>query len=212
MDNIDKYKTTQTFFLSIYNQASMIEREYSDFIIKPPEGIYRVGDIYPCIQNNKRYYYQRKIKNHQTITAQVVDFNTITDTVFDENGNIVLTSFVMKNKEQYLKNLPTVPAIGLIIVELLIKRFIESISPWTKHSTYNSKITNCFTSEGVDLFVSGQLDLICNSLYSQVNDFIGNDTWHVYFVKFVGLDLMIEKTRDFRVIQWEEDHGHEYCR
>lgn len=212
MNNVDSLRTTQTFFLPVFNYAILIERQYGDFIIPAPVGIYKVGDIYPCIQNNKRYYSQKISKTNQCNSCLVTDINKVNDTIIDESGNLVIPAYVMKNKEQYLRNEPTVPARGLMIVELLVKRYIESISPWVRHSTYNSKILNHFKPEGIDLFNSGEIDLLCNSLFAQVSDFIGLDVWHIYFVKFMGLDLLIEKSRDFRVVQWEEEHGHEYPR
>ena len=202
MNSVDHLRTTQTFFLPVFNYAVLIEREYGDFIVPAPEGIYRVGDIHPCIHSNKRYYSQKLTKTNQYISAPVTDINLVNDTIIDETGNVILPAYVMKNKEQYLRNEPTVPARGLLIVELLIKKYIESVSPWVKYSMYNSKIASYFKPEGVELFYNGHIEALCESLFAQVCEFIGNDVWHVYFVKFMGLDLMIEKTTDWRILEY----------
>ncbi len=210
MNTIDNLRTTQTFFLPVFNYAFLIEKQYGELIIPPPVGIYRVGDIYPVITNNKKYYSQRVTKNNQFITTPITDLNSVTDTVLDEIGNVILPAFVMKNKEQYLRNESTVPARGFMIVELLVKKYIESLAPWSKYSMYNSKLASHFKPEGSDLFNNGQIENLCKSLFMQVADFVGDDVWHIYFVKFIGLDLIIEKTIDYRISQWEQEHGHEY--
>jgi hypothetical protein len=212
MNSLENLQTTKSLILPIFHYAMLIEYQYSDFIVPIPPGIYRVGDIYPCIQNNRKYYSQKALKNDQYVTTIVTDINAVTDTILDEGGNVILPAAVMKNKAQYLRNEPTVPSRGLMIVELLIKRYIDSISPWMKYSMYNSKILSHLKPDGVDLFNNGQLETVCDSLFMQLNDFIGRDVWHLYFTKFIGLDLLIEKTRDYRIMQWEEEHGHEYSR
>lgn len=213
MNSIDNLKVSQTFFLPIFNYALLIERQYGDFIIPPPPGIYRVGDVEPVIVNTKRYYSQKITKNNHCVSTPITDFNSVTDTVIDEIGNVILPSFVMKNKEHYLRNEPTVPSKGLMIVELLVKKYIESISPWCKHSMYNNRLLNHFKPEASDIFNDGQIENLCESLFTQVSNFIENDIWHVYFVKFMGLDLVIEKTQDWRIIEYyrlTEERNNDY--
>lgn len=198
----DLLRTTQTYFLPVFNTAVILENHFGDVLIPHAKGIYKVGDIYPSIIPGKQYFSQKLNKLNQSITTPVTDLNKVNDTVVDEIGNIVIPRAMMLNKESYLRNEPTVPTRGLILVELLVKRYIESITPYVKYSMYNNKIISNFKPEGVELFVEGHIDEICKSLYAQINTFIANDVWFIYFVKYMGIDLIIEKSTDWRICEY----------
>lgn len=199
MNNLDLLKTSQTCFLPVFNYAVMIEKQFGDVMMPAINGIYKVGDIYPSIISGKQYYSQKINKLNQCITTPVTDFNKVNDTIIDESGNVIIPRGMMLNKENYLRNEPSVPSRGLILVELMIKRYIESVAPWVKYSMQNNKIISNFKPEGVELFTDGHIDKICDSLFAQISSFMGNDVWHIYFVKYSGLDIVIEKTIDYRV-------------
>lgn len=213
MQDFSALKTTQTCFLPIYHYAVMIEHQYEDLLIPNKLGIYKAGEIEPCIVANKSYFSQSidKISGCYQRKA-IVDFNKETNTVTDEIGTTIISSTMMRDKEHYLSNIPTVPARGLLIIEMLIKRFIESVTPWSRNSSFSNKLVSQFKINGSEILNEGHLDKICESLYSQLSEFIGHDVWHIYFVKFSGVDIIIEKTLDFRIQQWEQEHGHEYNR
>ena len=204
MNNLDLLKTSQTYFLPVFNYAVMIEKQFGDVMTPSAKGIYKVGDIYPSIIPNKQYYSQKINKFNQCITIPVTDFNKVNDTIIDESGNVIIPKGMMINKENYLRNEPSVPSRGLILVELMIKRYIESINPWVKYSMQNNKIISNFKPEGVELFTDGHIDKMCESLFAQISTFIANDVWHIYFVKYSSLDIIIEKSIDWRI--------HEYYR
>ena len=202
MSTPDPLRVTQTFYLPIFNYASMLERQFGEFLLPPRVGIYKIGEIYPCIEPNKLYYSQKLNRNQTYTTTPITDINTVTDTVTDEIGNVIIPLNMMKNKTQYLRNEPNVPVRGLIIIELLIKKYLESIAPWVKHSMQHGRIVSNIKPEHHAVYTDGHLEKTCESLFLQVSDFVGNDTWHIYFVKFVGIDLVIEKTIDYRVHDW----------
>ena len=210
MNNLDLLKTTQTCFLPVFNYAVMIEKQFGDVMIPAAKGIYKVGDIYPSIIPGRQYYSQKINKHNQCITTPVTDFNKVIDTIIDESGNVVIPRGMMLNKENYLRNEPSVPSRGLILVELMIKRYIESIAPWVKCSMQNNRIISNFKAEGMELFTDGHIDKLCESLFAQISTFMGNDVWHIYFVKYSGLDIVIEKSIDWRVHQWMQEHGNDY--
>jgi hypothetical protein len=202
MYNPDLLKTTQTYFLPVFNTAVILENHFGDVLVPHAKGIYKVGDIYPSIIPSKQYFSQKINRLNQSVTTPIIDLNKINDAIVDEMGNIIIPRAMMLNKESYLRNEPTVPARGLILVELLVKRYIESISPYVKYSMYNNKIISNFKPEGVELFVDGHIDKMCESLYAQVSTFIANDVWFIYFVKYMGIDLIVEKSTDWRICEY----------
>lgn len=212
MPHTDLLKPTQTFFLPIFTYAVMLERQYGNLLKLPEPGIYKLGEMYPCIIPNKLYFSQRVDKHNKFVTLPITNFNKVTDAVVDELGKLIIPASIMKNKDQYLSNTPSIPVRGLILIKLLIEKHIEMICRWTNHSTYDNKILSHFKNGGYELYNEGHLDKICESLFRQINDFIGNDEWHIYFVKFSGLDIVIEKAIDWRVYEWTREHGHKFNR
>ena len=210
MPHSDLLKVTQNFFLPIYSHAVMIENQYGDFLKPPEQGIYKAGELFPSIISTKHYFSQRIDKFNRPVLTPITNFNKVTDAVVDEAGNLIFPFTVMKNKEKYLTNHPTVPSRGLLLIKLMIEKHIESICRWNRYSTFNNKILAHFTNEGYEIYNEGHIDKICESLFMQLNNFIGLDEWHIYFVKFIGLDILIEKTIDYRVYEWTREHGDSF--
>lgn len=201
MSHNDLLNPTEVLFLSIYNQAVIIDREYSQFLEPPIEGIYKIGEIYPTIQLGHNYYEQNQTKAGIT-TVLIKDFNTVTGNVLDEAGNLLLTSNMMRNKLNYLKNSPTVPSRALMIVHYLIQNYIDIRCAHSRRSSAANQVLRNILPQHQDIFYDNHLENICSSLLEQVIQFIKNDTWFIYFVKFTGLDLVVQKTCDYRVYEW----------
>ena len=187
--------------LAILPYASIIEQTYSDYLLPPKQGIYKFGDLKPSIYNNRMYYVQQKMGN-TVIRVPVTDFNTVEDTIVDEMDRIVIPSFMMKQKTKYLFNTPTIPARGAEIIKLLIEHHLASTSSWANKGNYIEKMCSFFKPENSEIVEELFLQRLCESLLCQVSNFVGNDSWNVYFVKFLGLDLCIEKCIDYRIYDW----------
>lgn len=215
MSILDLLKPTEIMILSIYNQAVMIESQFGEMLEPAKKGIYRIGEVRPCIDLTKTYYTQKTVVEMGITVSratQITDFNSVKDTVIDENGNIIIHSGIMANKNRYLSNTPTVPSRGILIIEFLVNIFIDSFSNRGKYSaSHKNKILSMVKPEYRSIVEDGVLENLCESLFVQISNFIKNDVKHIYFVKLTGIDLLIEKTIDFRIYEWELQHNPE-CR
>lgn len=185
--------------------ADLIEKQFSDLLLPPAPGIYRVGDIQPLLDARRQYFVQ-KIVDGRIQQNPITNFSEVEDSVVDETGKLVISAHFMKNKQKYLSNQPTIPARGLEIVRCMIDDHIAKINPWAKSQGYYNRLCGFFSSrEAVIEIVDGYLlESLCSSLITRVNQFIGNDEWNIYFTKVHAVDLKIDKHIDFRIYDWTQ--------
>lgn len=183
----------QSCIISITEYAALIERIYKDILKPPRKGIYKLGELHPTIYDNKRYW---TIKDGAIFP--IGDFESTTTPVIDEDGNVILSKYIMTNKRKFLSASPTLPVIGSAVIKALIEYHISTISPWTKTNGYKTKLLSLFN----DYVDEDHLIDLCISIIQQINSFIGDDEWNIYFVKFIGLDICIDKSIDYRIYEF----------
>jgi hypothetical protein len=183
--------------------AQLIEQQFNDVLFPPREGVYRLGDVSPVLFANKRYFVQRKMDG-RIVLEPITDLSKVEESIVDEEGNLILSGHYMKNKQMFLSNQPTVPSRGIEIVKCLIDEHLAKISPWSKSQGYRQRLNSYFKNAAAvhEIVEDGFLERICESLIMSVNDFIGNDVWNMYFTKVVAVDLLIEKSIDYRIYDW----------
>lgn len=186
-------KPIQSCIIGITEYAALIERIYKDSLKPPRKGIYKLGELNPIMHNDKRYY---TLVNGTSIP--ITDFENTTTPVIDENGDIVLSEYIMKNKRKFLSDAPVLPIIGSTVIKALVEYHISTMSPWTKSNGYKTKLFSLF-KEKID---EDHLLTLCLSIIQQVNTFMSDDEWNIYFVRFIGLDICVDKAMDYRIYEF----------
>lgn len=200
-ERIEKMTPIGFLILNIMPYASIIEQTYAEHLMPPEPGIYKFGELKPAIYNNKNYYTQQK-QGDRVVRVPVTDFNLIEDTVVDDMDRIVVPAYMMRNKRKYLFNEPAIPARGAEIIRLLIENYFARISPWARAGNYTQKMCAFFKPDQSDIVEELFLERLCESLLCQIQDFVGQDIWNIYFVKFMSLDICVEKSIDYRIYDW----------
>lgn len=210
-------QTTEKLLLSSLANAVLIEQHFGAFLLPPPQGIYKNGEVDPCIINTEPYFFEddkSKFYTDKTFfqfsgksLQPISDINSVTSNVYDKLGRIIIPEFMMKDKERFLSSTPTVPYRGVILVELLIRNYIDSISNIPGKKSYAGRIERHVDPRFVDHTVIDSLEVICKSLFLQVEQFIGDDLWHIYYVKRIQFDIIIEKTIDYRIHYYNTQHN-----
>lgn len=183
--------------------AELIEQQFEHLLRPPIEGIYRVGDITPILYANKRYFIQRKV-NNSIVLEPITDFSKVEESIVDDSGNLILSAHYMKNKQMYLSNKPSIPTRGLEITKCLVDEHFANISPWAKSQGLKQRLYSFFKDRetGIQVVDEGFLERVCESLMIKINDFIGNDVWNIYTTKIIAVDMLIEKSIDYRIYDW----------
>jgi hypothetical protein len=209
MSSISEFLTPTGFIiLNIGDIASYIERRYGHHIVAPEQGIYIYGQKKPTLKNGVRYII-KSVKDPQEQQKILQDINdpALNENykILDESGNEVISSAILKNKQQLLSSYPSFPVVGMEIAKLCIEYYVSKRNIFTNNSHYlinsiDKKFLLNAPEELAQIIID---DIVFESVYQQVNQFIDKDVNHVYFFKLTGLtDLIIEKTIDWRAYQW----------
>ena len=197
----DLLKVTGITCIQISTYAQLLENQFGTFLKPDLQGIYVVGEIYPRIVNNRKYFeYNTNIPNKSL--SIITDFNLVKNAVVDEKYDLVVPKYMMADKEKYLSNTPTIPARCYILIDLIIKNHLDLVSQISNRRPNSNRILNILKDECQDVYEDGYLTRLISPLLDQVDNFIGANTWHMYFSKIVGLDIHIERTCDYRIYEY----------
>lgn len=199
--------TNASLLLSLNDISNYVEKKYNNCLAFPSPGIYKHGDIFPTLINGHQYFVLND--KDKTYTKKVLeDINKLIDGdyVVDHKGNILLTVRDIQNKYTYLSDSPTVPTVGFDVIKLLIEYYITNKNTYTNESRNikHSLIRKISARDKESIFEELLSDQYIKTLFNNIDQFIGRDIYHVYFLKRVSIsDLLIEKTIDWRAYQWE---------
>lgn len=194
---------TASLVLSLTDNLFELENRLEGCTYKPTPGVYLINTLEPIIEAGKPYYTSKGLINQTPIIGN--ELAEINDDVFDENGNVVISKHIMLNKNAILKNHPSVNTALFKIARLLIEDYINSKCPIFNVNN-NNKITRYLVPEAMHLYESGEINNYMYVIYDIIDRFIGKDVYHIYFVRTVGLDLIIDKVVDYRIYQWTKQH------
>ena len=190
---------TSSLLLPVLNIANAIEACHGQYLLHPQEGYYLPHSLEPI---PSELYIVNKTKT--ALIPYTGDIRKLTCSIYDKYSNVVASDSIMKEQEKYLFSTPKLPVQGLKMVKALVENRIECFLPWVQYQTSRRYIYNLLKSSDVDIFENGSLDRLMESIYQMLDDFIKRDIWFIYFIKYIGLDLIVEKTIDFRVKEWHE--------
>lgn len=215
--NFQDIQTTERHILSSLASAVLIEQQFGSFLLPPPVGIYKQGEVDPCVTSSGAYFYEQEQGAFYTDKSffqfngksiqPITDINIVQSNVFDRAGKIVIPAYMMLEKERYLSPTPTVPYRGVILVELLIRNFLDSISNIPGKKSYGGRIERHVDPRFINHDVIDTLEVICKSLFMTIEQFVGDDLWHIYYVKRIQFDIVIEKTIDYRIHYYNTQHN-----
>ena len=207
-DSLENIKVTGLLCLDVTQLAYQMNNRFAEFMKPDKEGIYVNGEINPRLVLNKQYK-EMVIVNGKPTYIPFTDINNITNPIVDENEIVVIPKYMMMDKKKYLFNYPTIPARFYHLIFELIKYHISMVSQIPTFRAQSKNIYNLLKDDVVDLngvsidiFESGHIGRFCDMLLQEIDIFIGNDNWHLYFTKFNGKDIYIEKTEDYRVREY----------
>lgn len=103
------------------------------------------------------------------------------------------------------------------IAELIVAMYLDQLSNFSKWSPNQG--TDEYYEDQIVKMVSGWSDLkvehqnrffneVLRPAYEEIHDWIlrfenDSDHWHLWYVRRLGLDVIVEKGPDFRIVDWE---------
>jgi hypothetical protein len=196
----------KTLILDPLPLATRVEDEMRLYIVPAESGLYLRGSKKPAIIPGNRYFCKSKNQEKSNRLVAIYDVSDITGDVYNEFGEIVLPF----RKKEFVSNEPLVPVRGLNIVYNYVEKVLNDRSEWVRSrrihdlKSYLSEFIKPEYQEAADIY--DHIHELLIDLRIDVNQFVGDDKWVMHFCKFVGNDICVEKTIDYRVYSWSREH------
>lgn len=208
--DINDLEIEATITLNVEDCASYIESYCADNLLPPPKGIYSNSRIEP-VMTDGGYYYTIEMRGLDTVRAPVSDLDKVRkglSVYTDINGrdSVVVTALQLQNKERCLSTLPIRPYRGVKIVEHLITNQIDSFIKYRKGSKdlyhgVSGHLSTKTTPEELESLM-GAIKEQYADVRLMIQEFMGKHDWNLYFIKFKGGTVTIQKSIDWRAYDW----------
>ena len=216
--------------IPISDYAVHIEDDLREYLVEPIEGVYFRGSKNPFIkgpvQNLKEAGYTQKIysQTHSVpVHVPLIDVAQIVGDVFNKDGEMVLKAPREGFRASDFHYRPMVPSIGLHIVKEYADNVIDNHVKWRDKVDgfhrlldryikgtdryYITDIAKPLTDnvdEALSVFCEERIRSVLGHLADDLARFVNTDPWHIYLTQpRRNSDLMVLKTKDFRVAEWE---------
>jgi hypothetical protein len=203
-DKVLSLETTSSLILGLSDSMYLVEGliNLTGAIRNEFKGIYLFNSSTPLIKENTKYY-----ANFVLLEDPINQIPDLRCAITDDENNVVIPEFVMLNQSKFLRGYPKHNLHALMLIIKLIEDELVRVCPFAinDESRVDPTIIDYYFNPRVqDIIASGKLEDICHPIISIMSEFIGNDNYHIYFVK-VNEDeatLTINKTIDHRIYEW----------
>ena len=212
--NLDEVlgKAESVLVIDVLQHAMCLSEEVQQTMEPPEEGLYVIGGIEPLVSTKKTYHYRSEYEQRLSI----VDFKGIfkqNEDILDHEGNLVISARDLKLKKKYLTFTPNLPVTAVKVGIAVVMKFLNSLNRHTRTQNPIYRLNRFIKSECQDWVDREEYDHAFESLLDEVSNFVGKDTWHIYFCRVRGTTLMVEKMIDYRIYKYYEqlfsDNGDE---
>ena len=128
----------------------------------------------------------------------------IKEAVYSSTGTMLMNQRSMSAAKQMLSYHPTVPTRGITLIKAVVDNKIMSWCPWAKTGYTERSILTHFRPNITPETIIDDIEVLLTETISRLSEFVGDDVWNYYFIKFVGYDLVVEKGQDHRLCEWYE--------
>ena len=188
----------EVFIISIEDDAYNLNNIYGKALKPNPEGVYLSSSLLPVLRPGQELV--------EAVTGKTYGVDNVMEAKNDlsnESGEVVISSYHLKNKNRYLstKGFYPVSAIQLlkIVIDKNLRRFCKYSMPFTIGET---SFYQYITDEYKKNFNQALLEDFSSERLDQIYDFVKKDRWRMYFTRVRRNNLYIEKCVDYRIYEW----------
>jgi hypothetical protein len=217
---IDPNKLLETskevIIIDLLDKAMNLKDEQLKALIDPPRGIYIKGSLKPYIVEGKRYFPKSifELSDDNVIRSNyrfnIEEVLTFKEDIYDEEGNVVISEQLLKTKSKYMSLSPDIPVIAIEVAVVLVVNYLNNICPYTRGVRTNC-LENLIRPEYSNYITTEEYESAYEKLLNTVFEFVGIDTWFIYFHRLKGTSLIIEKVIDYRIYRYHEIMYEEQC-
>lgn len=207
---LDSY-VKEILILDLLEEAYKVPEDPFLHAIEPEkEGLYLPGGTEPLLTLDKRYYpssiynalnlSKSVSKEHHLKTLEQI--KNCSEDLYDEKGNLVISARKLRQYNRYFKEEPTVPANLIKVSAAMAMEHLSRIDIRASFNGEHPEIEELILPEYHGLITHGDLYLGYFDLYITLENFISQDSWHLYRVTLKGTTLYVEKQMDLRIYEW----------
>lgn len=181
-----------------------LEREFQNVLLPVKHGIYRINSTEPVVQPTDRCFVQSVCSDRlQLKEIAYEDLGKCKQSIYNEQGKILLHSLEMARKAHMLSLEPTLPIRGLKLIRDYIDYIISRESRWSKSDYAEQRLYRRNFIPSVDANkILEDLNYTLKYIQRTVYDFIDGGEWNHYNVSINYTNLVIEKCGDYRICEW----------
>lgn len=204
-------KTTQALIIDPVEHGELIESALSGVLKPYQSGYYLPGQSKPVLESGKFYYTKSA---GQDIPLQGIE--TVGTAIYTQDGELAVTAKQVK----LLALQPTRPFRGISLVSVLVDQTLDSRAKWRRYTSGGQEkrspadvVSDYLVSElAVPLPQLALLELaeqvvdLTLDLRTEIGSFVGDDHWIMHFQRPWRSNIVIEKSVDYRIHAWEQEH------
>ena len=188
--------------ISGLDYVGILEQAFSHMLPEPPKGMYAKGQIEAYILEGKPYYTSSTI-----VTGAPIDVMSCEEDLYNEQGKLVVPSFMMKNKRKIFTSIPAYRPVAFSIIREFINSHFELVCPYYNNSKFHTNnLDNFFTQNDPVYRTQDMLSFFLDGLTMRLSAFMKNDSWAEYTVESKGYDFIVYKGEDHRIVDWMLKH------
>lgn len=199
-------RASEVYVFDLTRYLMRIPEELRQVVVEPDEGLYTKGGLIPFLPKGNYYKLSNLYQGEDTL--QPLTFEEIlgcSDAIVDRFGDTVLP--VQLNRSNLFS---TTPSINPNLINILLSVALDTLYGCNSHfnnTNFEYKIRKFVKRDEMGIDIEEAFRSVLDPIVEEVLGFIGRDTWHLYFHKVVNTTLILEKTLDYRVLDWMRQQG-----
>lgn len=196
--------------IDLLDHAMTIGEDCQKALVPAPKGLYLVGSMDPVLYEGVTYY----AKSDVVVNGDVYDFANSQpikdlsklikkpDDVYDATGKLVITKKQLMARSRFLKTESTLPVVGMKMAMAVVKKYLSTLCRHTSYIHDQARIRELIKPEFLDQYDTEEFMDNFTRLLGQLDTFIGNDYWNMYWFKMQGTSMVVLKGVDWRVYRY----------
>lgn len=199
-------KPSDILVLNLLKYVGHIQEPYASKYLEPYEkGLYLRGHINPLLHENLAYY-----KDFKPIEDKItpIKFESLAEImlckndVYTSSGDVVISAKDLFYNKKFIETKPDIPVQLIKVAVSVILEYLNSLNKYTNVNSINFNLNRLVKQKHRDLIIKEYYQTELAELLDIVCNFVGKDSWHIYFYKITGTTLILSKTIDYRIYDW----------
>lgn len=208
---MNEYPIVETLRLDPLPTAMMVEMVVGDYLREPEKGIYFKGKAEPLMRQGQVYHQHKVVGGQKTKETFVVSFIEQLDKyqpVMDLDANVVVTP----NQIPFLTYEPTLPVMGMQVVRAAVMDVINTYGSGHNEAIMRRDATQLYSEFIAPVVMQEQQEVaehvidhitgIVGELRAQVRNFCGDNRWIIHYFDERLSTFFIEKSIDWRIVEY----------